>query len=206
MIMRSADTIRPALEGDLDAAADLLAEAFADYPWTRWSIPTDGYSWRLRELQRLYLSYALRDGVVLVDDGVDGVIALLSPTAELPAELQSRAVELFGDRIDAVAKVELPAAPSGYWTLETVGVRPSRQGAGLGARLVRAGLDAVDSSGGVGVALETSADANVRLYERCGFAVFATTQINDGPVVHSMATKDSHRQSDGDVVEFRFNV
>lgn len=37
--------------------------------------------------------------------------------------------------------------------------------------------------------METSADANVRLYERCGFAVFATTQINDGPVVYSMATK-----------------
>lgn len=61
--MRSTDTIRPAVVGDLDTAADLLAEAFADYPWTRWSIPADGYSCRLRELQRLYLSFALRDGV-----------------------------------------------------------------------------------------------------------------------------------------------
>lgn len=196
----SAGTIRSAVVGDLDRIADLLAEAFADYPWTRWSIPTDGYSWRLRELQRLYLAYALRDGVVLVNHEVDGVIALLPPTAGLPAELQSRVAELFGERIDAVAEAELPPAPSGYWTLETVGVRPSCQGAGLGRRLVRAGLETVDASGGLGVALETSADENVRLYERCGFAVVATTQVKDGPVVHSMATDDLQRLPDGSVV------
>lgn len=165
----------------------MLTEAFADYSWTRWAIPSDGYLWRLRESQRLYLSYALDAGVVLVDHDVSGVIALLPHTAEFPDSLQPRIVELFRDRLEAAAKAGLPAPPAGYWTLETLGVRPSDQGAGLGTRLVRAGLDLSDKAGAPGVALSTSSDSNVRLYERSGFAVSETTHINEVLVVHSMS-------------------
>jgi ribosomal protein S18 acetylase RimI-like enzyme len=177
--------IRPATADELDHAADVLAAAFDSYAWTRWTIPQDDYRSRLRRLQRMYLGYALEVGVVLVDDDLRGVVALLPPDAPAPSpEFQEQVADLHGTRLQAVAAVDIPAQPDGAWNLATVGVHPDSQGLGLGGALVRAGLDA---SGGQ-VALETSDDRNVRLYERLGFAVTATTVIPDGPVVHSMCT------------------
>lgn len=180
-------SIRPANRSETAALAGVIAEAFDQYPWTRWSIPEEDYSRRLTELQALYLRYALDEGVVLVDEQLDGVIALLPPTAAPPSEeFQGRVAELHGARMADVASTSLPAAPSGYWILETLGVRPECQGAGLGRALVRAGLSAVSASAGRGVALETSDERNVRLYERVGFTVCATTQADRGLVVYSM--------------------
>lgn len=177
--------IRPAAADDLDRAADVLAAAFDTYAWTRWTIPRDGYRDRLRELQRMYLGYALEVGVVLVDDGLRGVVALLPPQAPDPSpKFQERVAQLHGSRLAAVASAGIPPQPAVAWNLATVGVHPASQGLGLGAALVRAGLDAA----GGPVALETSDDRNVRLYERLGFSVTATTVVADGPVVHSMCT------------------
>lgn len=182
-----APAIRPATPGDIDIATGALSEAFHTYAWTRWSIPEQGYSRRLAELQGLYLRYALTEGVVLVDEQVDGVIALLPPTADSPSdEFQRRVALLHGARFPDLVRTVLPPAPQGYWTLATLGVRPACQGAGLGGSLVRAGLDVVAGSGHAGIALETSDERNVRLYERAGFVVVATTLIDGGPVVHSM--------------------
>lgn len=176
--------IRPATASDLDAAADTLAAAFDAYPWTRWTIPHDGYPDRLRRLQRLYLGYALDEGIVLVDDELRAVIALLPPDAPEPAaQMQQQVAALHGDRLEVVAAADVPAQPDGAWNLATVGVRPDSQGAGLGGATVAAGLAAV---GDAAVALETSDERNVRLYQRSGFAVTATTRIERGPVVYSM--------------------
>lgn len=43
------------------------------------------------------------------------------------------------------------------------------------------------------VALETSDERNVRLYQRLGFGIDATTDIPDGPVVFSMSRPASAR-------------
>lgn len=172
---------------DLDQAARTLAAAFDTYAWTRWSIPEDGYRGRLEQLQRLYLGYALDEGVVLVSDQLRGVIALLAPTASPPtAEFQDQVARLHGGRLADVARVATPAPPESAWNLATLGVHPDDQGKGLGAALVAAGLAAIDGSDTGNVALETSDERNVRLYERAGFAVTATTAIAEGPVVYSM--------------------
>lgn len=164
----------------------MLAAAFANYPWTRWALPSDRYADRLEEVQRLYLAHALEHGIVMVDDGVRAIAALLPPDGPAPPErTQRRVVELHGSRRGALAGLVLPRPPAGAWTLETVGVHPAHQGAGLGTALVTASLRAVPPSTGL-VALETSDQRNVRLYERLGFATLATTEIRDGPVVHSM--------------------
>lgn len=202
-------SIRMAVPSDLDAASEVLADAFENYPWTRWSIPEDSFLARLAALQALYLKYALSEGVVLVEEQIDGVIALLPPNVPEPSrECQARVADLHGDRLDVVARANLPPAPEGCWTVETVGVRPERQGAGIGTELVRAGLDVVAASGGVGVALETSLDSNVRLYERVGFDVTAT---RDRPRPYRALYGDSlvsflTPTVACEAVEFRFNV
>ncbi|MET0822442.1 MAG: GNAT family N-acetyltransferase [Aeromicrobium sp.] len=178
---------RPASQFDLDPAARVLAKAFARYAWTRWALPSEGYEQRLEEVQRLYLGHALEHGLVVVDEQVRAVAAFLPPHAPAPSEqVQRRVAELHGSRLEALMQVALPQAPVGSWTLETVGVDPAHQGAGLGTAVTSEGLAAIDERGEP-VALETSDERNVRLYERLGFGVDATTTIPDGPVVYSMS-------------------
>ncbi|OBF30135.1 GNAT family N-acetyltransferase [Mycobacterium sp. ACS4331] len=174
--------IRRATVSDLDGAVQTLVAAFDSYAWTRWSIPQDDYRNRLARLQRMYLGYAIDEGVVLVDDELRGVLALLPPDVSAP-DFGDQVAQLHGSRLEAIAAVDIPAHPDGAWNLATVGVHPGSQGHGLGAALVHAALE-VDPA--AGVALETSDERNVRLYERAGFAVTATTSIPDGPMVYSM--------------------
>lgn len=184
--------VRRAVASDLDAAARVLAAAFDTYPWTRWALPADGYAERLAEVQRLYLAHALSHGIVLVDEGVRAVAAFLPPGAPAPAERTlERVAALHGPRWAALAGLSLPDPPAGAWTLETVGVDAGRQGAGLGTAVIAAGLSVVDERGAP-VALETSDDRNVRLYQRLGFTTVATTVISGGPVVHSMNRLGGH--------------
>lgn len=179
-------------EADLDSAAHTLAVAFRSYAWTRWSIPAENYEFRLERLQRLYLGHALTHGIVLVAglgaDAVSGVTAVLPPCTPTPSEeFQTQVAELHGARLAAVAAADTPPFPDGVWNLATLGVHPEAQGNGLGSALTEAALVAVgESRTGSGVALETSDDRNVRLYERAGFHLTATTVIQDGPTVYSM--------------------
>lgn len=180
---------------DLDVAAHILAAAFESYAWTRWSIPADDYAVRLERLQRLYLGHALEYGIVLVGglgaDDVHGVIAVLSPSAPAPSdELQAQVAELHGARLAVIAAAETPPFPDGVWNLATLGVHPQAQGHGLGAALIGAALAEVEASQPhADTALETSDDRNVALYERAGFTLTATTQIQDGPTVYTMLHK-----------------
>lgn len=180
-------SVRRATESDLAIAATVLVEAFQAYPWTVWSIPSEGYADRLEELQRLYLAHALAHGLVFVDEYVNSVSAFLPPHAPaLAADVEQRIGALHGDRLEALMGLSLPPAPEAAWSLATVGVRPAFQGSGLGSAVTLAGLRVLDEIE-VSVALETSDERNVRLYRRLGFALDATTTIAAGPLVYSMS-------------------
>lgn len=180
-------SVREATAADVPGAARVLAAAFDQYPWTRWSIPADGYTERLEELQAIYLRHAVETGIVLVDEAGHGVAALLPPEAPEPrVEAQSRIAELLGDRLELLMTTQLPPRPSGAWDLATVGVHPNSWGRGTASALLAEGLHRLDERGAA-VALETSDPRNVTLYSRHGFDVSATTRIPGGPVVHSMA-------------------
>lgn len=174
--------------GDIPRAASTLAAAFADYSWTRWTVPAEDHLRRLEELQAIYLAHAVDHGVVLVDAEVTAVIALVPPDApELSAEAMERVVALHGDRLEALGAVSTPLAPEGSWELATLGVDPGRRGQGLGSAITTAGIRLVDElAPGAPIALETSDERNVRLYEGLGFVVTGTTVIEHGPTVFSM--------------------
>lgn len=108
-----------------------LTDAFAEYPWTCWSILAERYATRLAALQRLYLIHALAHGMVFVDKRVEAVAAFLPPNdPSLAADVQERVGAPHGDRLTALMNLSLPAAPDGAWTLATVGVAPSVQVSG----------------------------------------------------------------------------
>ncbi|WP_017791962.1 GNAT family N-acetyltransferase [Leucobacter salsicius] len=182
--------IRRARHDDLASAADTLAEAFADYAWTRWVIPEHDYSARLRELQELYLRHAHAHGVVLVTEDLAGVIALLPPNAPDPdAAVMQRIIALHGDRLPRLAQGETnePDDASGdAWRLETIGVCRVHRGRGVGAALIARGLQLAGEAGATAVTLETSDARNVALYERMQFQVVHHSTPAEGPPHWSM--------------------
>ena len=76
-----------------------------------------------------------------------------------------------------------PREPHVY--LATVGVRPERQGTGLGSALLRPGLEHADALR-LPAYLESSNEGNVPLYERHGFAVIAEHVLPDVPTMWLM--------------------
>ncbi|MDA2806119.1 GNAT family N-acetyltransferase [Nocardiopsis suaedae] len=178
--------VRPATEADLPAIADTLADAFADYPWTRWAVPADGYAERLRALQ---LYFAERIGLpygrvwTTADHAAASVWTV--PDTEIPADLftSPELAALYGDRLpevgraDALLEAHRPHRPC--WFLATVGVRRDRQGEGLGRAVVEPGLHAADAAGAP-VFLETATADNVRIYRRLGFEVTAEVDLPGG--------------------------
>ncbi len=187
--------IREATPDDVEGAADTLAAAFADYPFTRHVISADDHGKRLREFQRIFLAeIGLPHGRVWVSDGLDAVAVWSVPDSggadERMRELLPRLVELAGDRAPVYAGAEAVMAPhrpdSPVWFLGTVGVRAESRGRGLGRRVIEAGLREADAQG-VPAFLETSAEHNVRLYESLGFRVTAEYDLpGDGPHTWAM--------------------
>lgn len=181
--------VRQAHASDLGRAADTLAAAFADYPWTRYVLPETDYSLRLRELQGRYLEYAHACGLVAVTDDCDGVIALLPPNPPAPdPAMVERIVALHGDRVHRLGHTDPPASG---WRLETLGVRPGSRGAGRASKLLEFALAEVDARGGKEVSLDTSDPRNVRLYERHGFTVVSSSEHPGRPPVWAMSRSPS---------------
>jgi ribosomal protein S18 acetylase RimI-like enzyme len=96
--------------------------------------------------------------------------------AEVTGRLDRELPTLLGDRADILAAAEAATAsirPSGKaWVLASVGTVPAARSRGLAATTIAAGLKEVDAAG-LSAVLETSAEANVRLYARLGFHVTA---------------------------------
>jgi ribosomal protein S18 acetylase RimI-like enzyme len=178
--------VREALPTDLDAATDTLAAAFADYPFTRHTIAADDHLARVRRAQRLYLErVGLPHGRVWVGGDVDAVAVWTTPATDprLFAELEAPAREIAGDRAEAAEAAERalqPHRPTGpVWFLATGGVRPDRQGRGLGRAVLEPGLRAAEAEG-VECFLETSLPANLDFYRRLGFEVTAAVDLPGG--------------------------
>ncbi|WP_432484173.1 GNAT family N-acetyltransferase [Kineococcus esterisolvens] len=150
--------VRAAVAGDVPAAAGVLAEAFGDYPWTRWTVDAERHAERLTALHRLFLAEVAvpygRVDLGEVEEEPAGVAVRVTGTA-VPGEVWSRvgpvAAELAGDRAGAAAEAEAvldahrPARP--HVVLASLGVAPHRQGRGVGAAVVARGLERADREG-----------------------------------------------------------
>ncbi len=182
---------RPASVSDLDAAAEVLGDAFADYPWTRWTVDPIDHRARIVALQRLDLeNFALPFGgvsVTTVGGQIQSVAAWLDTAsvsaATVDPAVEARSIELEGSRYDASRAAERQVEglrPSDrHLYLGTVGTATAAQGHGLATKtlapLLRAGSD-----GALDVWLETSSQSNVDFYRRLGFAVAEHVIIDSG--------------------------
>ena len=191
--------VRPGTLNDVDAAAAVLAQAFADSPWTCWTVDPERHVERIGSLQQLVMERAvLAFGelwVACVGTEVVGAAMWMHPDrVPHPAVWSSMSAEtaaLEGSRHDVSVMAEemlaflKPAARHYY--VGAVGVAPGWQGRGIGAELLTPVLHRADDES-ADVYLETSTEWNVAFYAALGFVVSGEHQIPDGgPHVWAMS-------------------
>jgi GNAT superfamily N-acetyltransferase len=186
-------TLRHALRRDLPAIVQTWVDAFADDPFLRWIQPDDdgwsefGSAWMatvadlLFERGHLYVTdpsdvavgWVPPDVALVTPDVVERVHSLVAQHAG-----EARAEAALGTIVAARAEAE----DDSHWTLQYLGVRPDRQGRGLGAIAVAPMLEVCDAES-VACALVSTNARNVPFYERVGFTVAAEVATPDGVAV-----------------------
>ncbi len=183
--------LRTATMQDVPQAAQVLADAFADNPWTRWTVASDNHSDRLLALHATFLTtLAIPYGRVDLTE-VDGAVAAaavwIRADAPVPetvwGTVHAAATELSGERAESAAAAEellAPHRPAGaHTTLATIGVSRLLQGRGIGTGTLLRGLRIADTQK-VATYLETSTIRNRLFYSRHGFVVTAAVDMPDG--------------------------
>jgi ribosomal protein S18 acetylase RimI-like enzyme len=182
---------RDAGSSDLDRAAEVLGDAFADYPWTRWSVDSSDHQRRIVALQRIALEhFAVKFGGISVGlvAGEIQSVAAWSDSAAVPVGPVDEAVrrevaELEGSRHEASKSADLQVErvrPNKHHLyLGAVGTTQAMRRHGLATKtltpLLQAGNDRA-----LEVWLETSSQANVEFYRRLGFEVADHLVIEGG--------------------------
>ena len=181
-------TITTATIDRVPALAAVLARTFSDDPMITWPFHDHDVVERSQPMFAALLGeYAAFGFVLEAGDGV-GVAAWIPPSADAGLEHADAATrpviaELTDDagvRYDRFWNwLESSLPPEPHWFLDMVGVEPTRQGEGIGAALVRHGIDRARTDG-VPAFLETGKPRNVPYYERFGFQVARDVDAPDG--------------------------
>ena len=187
---------RVAGPADIDAMVDTLTTAFFDDPlWAPVFPDPDRRAVQTAALWRFSVTSALRYPWTLVTDAVESVAVWIPPGEDevapgeedaLRAVLEEQAgpavaaetMEVL-DRFDAAR----PGEPHFYLTL--LGTHDDHRGKGLGMGLLAENLARIDALGAPAY-LESSNPANIRRYERAGFAAHEQLAFASGQVVTTM--------------------
>lgn len=191
--------VRPATAADSTAIGGMLAAAFHDYAWTRWTVDAADHPSRVDRLQQLALTeLVLPFGEAWVAQDNTTIVSAamwMRPDSAVPdavlAAMEPRLAELEGDRHAASRAAEAFLAPhrrtDPSYFLGAVGTDPARQRVGFGRAVLAPVLDRVRAER-ASACLETCGADNVRFYEGLGFEVTAEATIPaGGPTVLFMA-------------------
>jgi ribosomal protein S18 acetylase RimI-like enzyme len=182
----------------LDAAAAVLARAFADDPGLLYVLPDIADRDRLGpSLSHAVIRYALRCGAPLVTpDEIRGAALWFPPDAPTPTEadlaetgiaavpeqIGPDAWQRFKRLLDHLDALHPRYAPDPHWYLAMLGVDPAWQRQGIGETLMQPVFAAADRDG-LCCYLEAPTADNALYYERRGFRVLAETDV-PGSDVH----------------------
>jgi GNAT superfamily N-acetyltransferase len=186
---------------DLCRASEVLGAAFADYPWTRWTVAPDNHQTRVTSLQQLaleHLGFAFGEvWLSSLDSTVQSVAVFMDSAVPIPSSVYRSidpvVAQLEGSRHDASLAAEREIArwrpTRRHFTLAALGTAPARQRQGLGGRTLVPGLITADRHR-AGSFLETSSVSNIAFYSTFGFEVIGHTRLlDDGPHVWTMYRK-----------------
>lgn len=148
--------LRHALRRDLPDIVELWVEAFADDPYLRWIEPDDerwttfGAAW-----MTFIVDLVFERGHTYLADPVDVAVAWVPPDVAVvgPDDVaRGRSIiaehageALADDALSTIMNARAHALDEPHWTLQYIGVRPGRQGAGLGAAAMASMLAVCDA-------------------------------------------------------------
>lgn len=191
--------VRRASDADAKAVSQVLADAFADYPWTTWTVDPSDHVARIAQLQLLAfteLVLPFGEGWVAVhDDRIVSAAMWMRPDSTVPEAvwhaMEPLQAQLEGDRHTASMQAEAFLAPyrptAPHYFLGAVGTSPPFQGRGFGRAALAPVLNRLAREG-TGAYLETCGIDNVSFYAELGFAVIAEVRVpSGGPTVWTMA-------------------
>jgi GNAT superfamily N-acetyltransferase len=183
---------------DLKRASEVLGEAFADYPWTKWTVDPDDHQARITRLQLLALeNLGLPFGEVRLsslEGTIQSVAVWMDSAVRVPSSVYRSmdpvVAQLEGCRHNASLAAEREIAQwrpdQRHFTLAVLGTAPASQRKGLGTRTLAPGLSTADQQG-AGSFLETSSASNLAFYATLGFEVVGHKRLEgDGPDVWAM--------------------
>ncbi len=166
----------------LGVASDVLARAFHDDPAWVWLVPDDERRTRLLPwLFRVGFDVIAADIYVAGDPPVGAARWLPPGRPAMRVGATVRALVTTPFRLGAatapflaygkaVEHLRAEVAPDPHWYLAGIGVDPAAQRQGVGAALLRPGIEAAEREGLPAVLL-TNNEANLSFYEAHGFSV-----------------------------------
>ena len=179
--------VRPATVADHGRIVSTFAEAFFDDPVQSWVFPDPRRRRRYgRHFFTMHARRLLPRGLAWTADGAASLWAPAGAWQETPIEAARVAVRAAPGVMPHPLRVvrgllsieaQHPREPHVY--LAVIGVRPDRQGQGLGTALLTPGLAAADGLG-LPVYLESSNEKNLPLYRRFGFEVVSEQRLPAG--------------------------
>ena len=185
--------VRTARPEDATSMAQALAAAFYNDAVFRHFCPDDDRrAAMLPDFFGVFVEAYLTHGDAYADAGGAGA-ALWAYPGHDPIGADAA----YGDRLAEIAGVDAPrlfeivealesqAPEEPHYHLQFLGVRPERQGEGLGAALMTPVLERCDRDG-VPAYLEATSDRNRVLYERHGFRAHGAIPLPDGPALWRM--------------------
>lgn len=186
--------MRSATPREHEDVAALLARAFADEPFWRWT--TGGSQERRLAFAHLTVALAAGHGTVLVAPAMTCTALVLEPGVlpqpphralpQLPGLARATGARHLPQVLRGLLRVEHLHPPGPHLTLLALGVDPEHRGLGLGGAALHAVAARADARG-LPVHLETSTERARALYLRHGFAVTAELELaSGGPPVWAM--------------------
>jgi GNAT superfamily N-acetyltransferase len=184
--------VRRACEEDIEPLAGTLARAFHDDPVTRWVYASERrrphwslrfFRWQVQRLVPQDVSWTTEDQAgaalwALPDEWREDTretFALLRLTLRGVLPRLPRVLSGLG-------QVEARHPAQRHLYLAVLGVDPTRQGGGVGSRLLQPGLELCDRER-LPAYLETGKERNVSFYGRHGFTVVDELHLPKGPPV-----------------------
>lgn len=184
--------VREAKPDEIERVLAIQVLAFSSDPVMRWLFPQpDAYLRHFPGFAEAFGARAIEHSMAWIAGDFGGAAMWLPP-----------GVESDGDRLEAIVRESIDEAmrdttfavmeqmaqahiEEDHWYLPMIGVDPARQGQGIGNALLRHTLAECDNAG-LPAYLESSNPANVPLYERHGFRVVRTIQVENAPPIFPM--------------------
>jgi ribosomal protein S18 acetylase RimI-like enzyme len=190
--------VRPARAEDHFAISKAIGRAFFDDPIALHLFPSEiSRSKRFGRFAQLAIDSFADHGIVHTTDPIRGAAIWQAPSPpdvgvaaqlRLLMRLAHTTRSAFFRAIALGETMREHHYPEPHWYLAILGTVPEAQGRGLGSAMMQPVLERCDADG-LPAYLESSKESNIPFYNRHGFEVTGTIEIENGPTLWPMVRR-----------------